>query len=632
MIELNADLEALKDRYEIVTELGQGGMSVVYKARDKTLDRLVALKTLSVKSLSERQLIQFQAEARALSGLKHKGIMEILDFGITRTGKPYMVLEYIEGIPLSKYIENVGPMPLILCFSIFCDLCEALSHAHNKGVLHRDIKPSNIILVSAGKDGYSPKIIDFGLAVLGDTQTSTEVEIEAAGSPPYMSPEQIEGKDLDQRSDVYSLGCTLFEALTGRIPYEGASALETMNMHKTAPLPVLGKVCDDPNINYPLQNCVHKAIAKKKNDRYQFMIAFQKVLDELKTQALESARLRKQVDKLEDRLTKPKKKLPVVWIVSALSSTVLLILAYFLVSSEYSKKVKKEDSVQIEAQKFQDERTKESVTTIHDDLHRHDGSVDVTQKSLDAIPISETNVTYRNGAVLDGNFSTLKRLKKLKKLTLSATGVKPENIEQISHLVTLEELYLPANEKIAQADFAPLAKLKNLKCLNLEGCNLNKDALLVISSMKSLEELNIRMEAGLNKEVMGNLQKLPNLVHLEIGGNPKMDLETKQAIGNFSKVKYLGLDGLLLDDDTAEIISKNLKGIEKLNFTHNLITLSGLEALLKAPSLQWINVNGCDQILNEESEDSLAILSKKYQNVKIVDVSRFIRKSYDEYK
>ncbi len=632
MIELNADLEALKDRYDFVTELGRGGMSVVYKAKDKTLDRLVAIKTLSVKSLSEKQLVQFQAEARALSGLKHKGIMEILDFGITRTGKPYMVLEYIEGIPLSKYIENVGPMPLILCLSIFCDLCEALSHAHNKGVLHRDVKPSNIILVSAGKDGYTPKIIDFGLAVLGDSQSSTEVEIEAAGSPPYMSPEQIEGKDLDQKTDIYSLGCTLFEALTGKIPYEGATAFETMNMHKTAAIPPLGKVCEDPNINYPLQNCVHKALAKNKNDRYQYMIAFQKVLDELKTQALESARLRKQSQIAVDGEIKTKKKLPTVWIISGLSSLALLALAYFLVSNEYSKKVKKEDTVQIEAQRFQDERTKESVTTIHDDLHRHDDAVLVTQKILDKIPANEDDVCYRNGAVLNADFSTLTRLKKLRKLILSATGAKPENIEQISHLVTLEDLCIPANEKLADTDFTCLLKLRNLKQFNAEGCKLSKKALMPITRIKTLQELNLRMETGFDKEIISSLQKLPNLVQLEIGGNANMDMEAKKAIGNFKKVKYLGLDALLLDDDTTEIISKQLSGVERLNFTHNLITLSGLEALLKIPTLRWININACDQILNEESEDALAILSKKYKNVKIVDVSRFIRKSYDEYK
>lgn len=632
MIELNADLEALQDRYEFVTELGQGGMSVVFKARDKTLDRLVAIKTLSVKSLTEKQLVQFQAEARALSNLKHKGIMEILDFGITRTGKPYMVLEYIEGIPLSKYIENVGPMPLILCLTIFCDLCEALSHAHNKGVLHRDVKPSNIILVSAGKEGYTPKIIDFGLAVLGDTQVSTEVAIEAAGSPPYMSPEQIEGKDLDQRSDIYSLGCAFFEALTGKLPYEGATAFETMNMHKTAAIPPLGKVCEDPNINYPLQNCVHKALAKNKNDRYQFMIAFQKILDELKTQALESASLRKQSQIAVDGEIKTKKKLPTVWIISGLSSLALLTLAYFLVSNEYSKKVKKEDIVEIKAQQLLDERSKASDILLHHDVHQQEETVQVTQKLLDKIPDSADEVVYRNGVILDADFSTLKRLKKLRKMILSAVDVKPQSIEQISHLTGLENLSLPINEKLANADFTPLLKLKRLKQFNAQGCKLTKKALLPITQIKTLKELNLRIENGFDKEIIQNIQMMPDLVELEVGGNVDMNLEAKRSIGNFANVKYLGLDGLLLDDETTEKISTQLNGVERLNFTHNLITLSGLEALLKIPTLRWINVNACDQVLNEEAEDALAILSKKYKNVKIVDISRFLNTSYDEYK
>ncbi len=625
-MQTSADLDSLKDRYDIITELGQGGMSVVWKARDKTLDRLVALKTLSVRSLSEKQLVQFQSEARALSGLKHKGIMEILDFGITRTGKPYMVLEFIEGIPLSKYIENVGPLPLILCLSIFSQLCEALNHAHNKGVLHRDIKPSNIILVSAGKGGYTPKIIDFGLAVLGDSQKATDAEIQAAGSPPYMSPEQVEGKDLDQRSDIYSLGCTLFEALSGRIPYEGKTAFETMNMHKTAPIPTLGKVCEDPNINNQLQNCIQKALSKNKNDRYQFVIAFQKVLEELESHALESARIKKQEQGLELDEIKPKKKLPKVWIFSGVLSFSLLTLVYFLVSNEYSKKAKKDDRVQSEAIKLLDKRKQSSDAEMNYAVHRHDDADQITQAFIDKISSSDVEVSFREDVMQGADLSTLSRMKNLKKMILSASGVTPENIEQISHLVCLESLFIQSNEKIADADFSSFSKLKNLKKLNVEACNLTKKALSSITQIKTLRELSIGAETGLDKEIINNLQKLPNLVRLEIGFNGNMDIESKKAIGNFPKVKVLGLDGLLLDDDTTEIISKNLNGVEQLSFTHNLITLSGLEALLKIPTLRWINVNACDQVLNDESDEALSILSAKYKNVDIVDESPFIKK------
>lgn len=629
-MQTSVDLDSLKDRYDIITELGQGGMSVVWKARDKTLDRLVALKTLSVRSLSEKQLVQFQAEARALSGLKHKGIMEILDFGITRTGKPYMVLEYIEGIPLSKYIENVGPLPLILCLSIFSELCEALNHAHNKGVLHRDIKPSNIILVSAGKGGYTPKIIDFGLAVLGDSQTATDAEIQTAGSPPYMSPEQIEGKELDQRTDIYSLGCTLFEALCGKVPYEGATAFETMNLHKAAPIPALGKVCEDSNINNSLQNCVHKTLSKNKNDRYQYVIALQKVLDELKSQALESARIKKQDQKMELDELKPKKKLPMVWIFSGVLSFSLLALIYFLVSSEYSKKAKKDDRVQTEAIKHLDKRKQYSDAEMNYAVHQHDNPNRITQEFIDKIPSSEVAIAFREDIMQDADLSTLSRMKKLKKLVLNASGTTPKNIEQISHLVSLESLFIASNEKIADADFSSFSKLKNLKHLNVEACNLTKKALNSITQIKTLRELSIGAEAGLDTEIINNLQKLPNLNRLEIGFNGNMDIESKKAIGNFPTVKVLGLDGLLLDDDTTEIISKKLNGVEQLSFTHNLITLSGLESLLKIPTLRSINVNACDQVLSDESEEALSILSNKYKNVDIVDKSPFIKNKDDD--
>ncbi len=625
-MEIDADLLSLKDRYDIISDLGQGGMSVVYKARDKTLDRVVALKTLSVKSLTEKQLVQFQAEARALSGLKHKGIMEIIDFGSTRSGKPYMVLEYIEGIPLSKYIEDVGPLPLVMCLSVFVELCEALNHAHNKGVLHRDVKPSNIILVSSGKDSYTPKIIDFGLAVLhtGQGQDSAPA-IE--GSPPYMSPEQIEGKDLDQRSDIYSLGCTLFEALTGNVPYQGASTLETLNMHKTAPLPVLSKIAGESEIENVLQSCLNKTLAKNKNERFQFVIALQKTLGEILIQAKEAAARKKKVQNsdLDETQLQAKKRGLLIWIFSSVASIALLCLVFNFIYNEYTKNSAKQEELHTNALKHDNVRGAQGKEALHELAHRHDGTEKLPQAVLDQLPAYTTEFRRGEGTIIEADLSTLKRLPKLVRVRFSNCNLTPQQAKQLCTITQLQELEIYSND-MEGADLSCISNLKNLKKLQTEACQLNKKTLLAISKMKSLEDLNIEIEKGVDKEIVDNLTQLPHLTKLKIGGNTYMSEDDKKAIGQLTNIQDLSLDSLLIDDSMAQYLAQNLTGVKKLSLTHNLISIKGLRALLKIPGIEWININACENLTDDASQEALEVLSKTIKHIQIVDESRFVKK------
>ena len=199
-------------RYEVLGKVGEGGMGIVFQARDPDLDRLVAIKVL--RRTDERDLARFDREVELIRSLAHPRIVEYLDEGSTSDGERYLVMEWLAGSPASALLEE-GPLQPVEALSIVRAAAEGLAHAHAAGVVHRDLKPSNIFLVE--DEPARTKLIDFGVARLqGHTMTSTGALL---GTPAYMAPEQIEGK-TSEASDVYGLGVTLFKLLTGRLPFE----------------------------------------------------------------------------------------------------------------------------------------------------------------------------------------------------------------------------------------------------------------------------------------------------------------------------------------------------------------------------------------------------------------------------
>ncbi|MCA0312814.1 MAG: serine/threonine protein kinase [Candidatus Melainabacteria bacterium] len=223
------------EKYEVIEALGSGGMSTVYKAKHKFLEKPVAIKLLNAHLASDGKAVQrFQLEAKAAYDLKHPNLISIYDFGISPDGQAYIVMDYLEGESLSDRIERHGKLPLMEALPIFADIASGLAYAHEHNVLHRDIKPSNVMLTSSESGATKALIVDFGLAKnyeddsLKLTQTG-----EIFGSPLYMSPEQCRGSVLDRRSDIYSFGCLMYETLTGYVPIRGTNALETFRLKCT---------------------------------------------------------------------------------------------------------------------------------------------------------------------------------------------------------------------------------------------------------------------------------------------------------------------------------------------------------------------------------------------------------------
>jgi eukaryotic-like serine/threonine-protein kinase len=254
-------------RYEIVSEVGRGAMGSVYKARDPKIDRFVAIKTVLLHQsvIHEQQEFRrrFFVEAKAAGRLLHPGIVAVFDVGEEpETNDPYIVMEYIEGHTLREVLANNDKkLPLGDALRITQELAEALDYAHALGVVHRDIKPANVLIT---KDGQA-KISDFGIAQLDLTHMTLPGRV--LGTPAYMSPEQLEGEQVDGRSDLFSLGAILYTALTGYRPFQGNSA--TTVCFKVANRDPLQPTSLAPELPHELDAVIGRALAKSPADRYQ---------------------------------------------------------------------------------------------------------------------------------------------------------------------------------------------------------------------------------------------------------------------------------------------------------------------------------------------------------------------------
>ncbi|MBC7998909.1 MAG: serine/threonine protein kinase, partial [Leptolyngbya sp.] len=208
------------EKYEILAVVGRGGMSTVYKARHTLMDSLVAIKILNSALVTDpSHMERFTQEAKALSALRHHNIVQVFDFGIFENAKPYLITEFLEGDSLADVLQVNTIIPVERAMHIFLQMCDGLAQAHKKGIVHRDLKTGNIVIVQEPDERDVVKILDFGIAkIIGNDDPNSQRltrEGEVFGSPLYMSPEQCTGGVVDARSDIYSLGCVMYEVLTG---------------------------------------------------------------------------------------------------------------------------------------------------------------------------------------------------------------------------------------------------------------------------------------------------------------------------------------------------------------------------------------------------------------------------------
>lgn len=253
----------LLGRYEIIEKIGEGGMSVVYKAKDRLLNRYVAIKILRPEFIKDENFIEnFRKESQAAAGLSHPNIVNVYDVG--REGNiHFIVMELIDGKSLSQIIEEQGRLDYKDAINIAQQVASALSLAHKNQIIHRDVKPHNILITSSG----IAKLADFGIARAVSKESIEEGNEKIMGSVHYFSPEQARGAYVDERSDIYSLGIVLFEMLTGKVPFDGDNPISIALMHVNDPIPSVTSIVK--GIPPQLEKVIEKATNKYQSNRYK---------------------------------------------------------------------------------------------------------------------------------------------------------------------------------------------------------------------------------------------------------------------------------------------------------------------------------------------------------------------------
>lgn len=580
----SAELKAgqiVAEKYKVIGELGRGGMGVVYRVEQLTLGRMLAMKTLNTQEVSDITWRRFQLEAKAAALLDHPNLITVHDCGLINNEIPFFIMDYIEGTTLSNLIKDKGALSFEECLTIFIQVCFGLAYAHAVGVIHRDLKPSNIMLVppQADSNGLSVKVVDFGIAKLTaeeiqPTQALTRTG-EIFGSPLYMSPEQCLGKPVDHRSDIYSLGCVLFEALTGVPPFMGSTALSTMMQHQSNDAPSLKEATLGKEFPESIEKILRLMLEKNPESRYQDMKTVARDLSLLQ-QGISHHPLLTTETKAEEQARTNKKHLMHVaaafLLGAAVSGAGVCSMMKLDAASAYREgyQAHKAEKQKEQASTFMPMKQSESESETIDDnsalsslitgadgktyrrfnfqkgygigyIYLLDKDKAVPAKLTQTFPIDEplrldvedklivtspnfllrfnanewTGMRFRyNFGVGDSTFKFLDRQKSLKSLDVTGCDVGPALIEQLNKLPLLESLKVSKTNLLGQ-DVVKLKRLRELKTLSIAKIAGQGEVLRKLKNSENLQELRISADL-ISKQDLRLLATMKNIDNLWI--------------------------------------------------------------------------------------------------------------------
>lgn len=620
--ELEVDPEKFPvERYAPLVILGSGMAGTVYLCTDRLLKKKVAIKLLS--TLTPEQLVAFQGEARAASKLNHPNVVKVMDFGVTTGGVPFMVMEFVNGDDLAGILKQEGTISVTAALYIFGKVCDGLAEAHKQNIFHRDIKNSNILVGALESHQPDVRLIDFGVAsVRSVTDSQTAQGATLVGTPAYMSPDQALGKPYDARCEVYSMGCALFEALTGSPPFTAETALEIINKHAHEKPPRLTDVNPDVDFSDQLEKVVAKCLAKKPSERYQSMEDLSHALTAIALNDLADAPAPRDSETAKAEVPPAKNNLLIAACVVVgliLVASVWAVVSQILPSSTPTPSpnlsTDASDTEHFEGGELQAPLIPLDAT--HFVRRKYNGAkylvssgeltdADIaevsSQQDLEGVYILSENVT--------GEGFTAVIPAPLKYLDINNTPLTDKGFDAISKIKSLKTLAL-GDLDISAAQMEMLTKLPALEKLDLANSHPSQSAIAKLSAFPTIDTLilsNVQTAKAADLETLvsdSNLKTL-DLSYIKFG---TQDLSPLEKLVGLTKVNFTGSD---IDDRALAHIAK--LPLNTVSFDRTNVTGNGIQTLAGLHKLEQLSLRGCAKVGGE----AIAKLNQALPDCKII--------------
>lgn len=635
------------NEYVLLQELGTGGMGRVFKARHQRMARMVVLKIIKEQHATTVDAVnRFNREIKSIAKLNHPHIVRAYDAGAYRD-TPYLVMEYVEGEDLAHHVRNQGPLSVADAVDYVIQAATGLEYAHQQGIVHRDVKPGNLMLDT---DGHI-RVLDLGLAKPVGALTAGPDDVTDAmtsagdivGTAAYMAPEQAQNsQDVDRRSDIYSLGCTLYFLLTGEPVYAAESKLDRILAHRTAPPPALSMARDD--VPPELDAVFHKMIAKRPEERFQCMT---EVADALKravgvTQAASAA------DANADSSHSVRRKRAVLFALIGTVAVVCLALAIPLwpkpgprVSPESPERstddsnthsvappgiaVPNESEPVRNKEQDLDRRVAEAVIMAGGHVKvRGDGNSTYEVEELPANPFRVVEINLGGQSITDVPVVEFGQLSMLEYLNLADTNATGSEISAFGDSRSLRTVYL-SGTAADDATIQSLSGIPTLQNLDLQGTNVTDVGLAHLDRCRQLQSLFVGQGQAVTDTGLLYISRIPNLLILAVR-NAQI---TEKGLEHLTALHLDTLDLAFTDTDDAGLKQVcRIASLRDLSLSGTHITQSGLEHLSNLENLRRLNLShtkladsAIPYILQLSKLDALSL---DYTDVSMIGKSRLL--------
>ncbi|MGD9683854.1 MAG: protein kinase [Candidatus Obscuribacterales bacterium] len=589
--------KTIVDRYEVLESLGTGGFGEIYLCRDLVLSRDVALKVLK-HEVSGDLIRRFQNEARIAANLDHRNIVNVVDFGATGDGGLFLAMEYLKGESLEDLLKRRGTLGLEEFLPLLSQICHGLAFAHEKGVLHRDIKPSNVMLVSDDKGDLLVKLVDFGIAKLVSDDQSVTRAGNIVGSPLYISPETALGEPADPRSDIYSLGCLIFEVLAGAPPFTGETLMEAMTARIETEAPLLSSALRETlpeETASAIDSIVARCLSRDPAKRYESIAALEVDLAGLHLSGEEISEGLPVVEPV-------KRPRPLVFALIAL----ILCLACGSAGYYYFSHLEQEPA---DKKPLPDDPGLARIPFTDPDFVFDQRYPQDNYRWLKLVGLGTDKDMYRLRGRKDFRYllmehdemvgEGMKVLEELPLLGLSfrRCGIDNKVLEHASKIKTLTQLELVRSTGFDAKGLALLKNCPKLAIVSLSDTDIGDNEVRELTGIKSLRRLDLGRCEGVTGKGLAALTQVAGLEEL-ILNKTSIKPEELNLLKRFRNLRVLSVTELKLTDDDIRMIAS--LPVTTLDISNNKITPESLSILAADRRLITLKVSDCDGVTGKD--------------------------------